>query len=54
MARAGEWRELLDLLVASLGSTGAPVTAAEHGELRSLLGAMDLPEAPLGGLTVEG
>jgi hypothetical protein len=54
MARAGEWRELVDLLVASLGSTGAPVTAAEHGELRSLLGAMDLPDAALGALTVEG
>lgn len=54
MAGAGEWRELVDLLVASLGSTGAPVTAAEHDELRSLLGAMDLPGTALGSLTVEG
>jgi hypothetical protein len=54
MARAGEWRELVDLLVASLGSAGAPVTAGERGELRSLLAAMDMPDAPLAGLTVEG
>jgi hypothetical protein len=54
MARAGEWRELVDLLVASLGTTGAPVTAAERGELRSLLDAMDLPAAPLAVLNVAG
>jgi hypothetical protein len=54
MARAGEWRELVDLLVASLGATGAPVTAGERGELRSLLAAMDLAEAPLAGLNVAG
>ena len=54
MARAGEWRELVDLLVASLGSTGAPVTVAECGELRSLLAAMDMPGTLLAGLHVEG
>jgi len=54
MARAGEWRELVDLLVASLGVTGAPVTAAEAGELRSLLAAMELSAAALAGLWVEG
>jgi hypothetical protein len=54
MARAGEWRELVDLLVASLGSAGAPVTAGERGELRSLLAAMDMPAGPLDGLTAEG
>jgi hypothetical protein len=53
MARAGEWRELVGLLVASLGSAGAAVTAGERGELRSLLAAMDLPDAPLAALTVE-
>lgn len=53
MARAGEWRELVDLLVASLGAAGAAVTAGERGELRSLLAAMDMPEAPLASLTVE-
>jgi hypothetical protein len=30
------------------------VTAGERGELRSLLAAMDLAEAPLGGLNVAG
>jgi hypothetical protein len=54
MARAGEWRELVGLLVASLGAAGAAVTAGERGELRSLLAAMDMPEAPLAGLSVEG
>jgi hypothetical protein len=54
MARAGEWRELVDLLVASLGSTGAPVTAGERGELRSLLDAMDMPGTSLASLNVEG
>lgn len=54
MARAGEWRELVDLLVASLGSTGAPVTAGERSELRSLLDAMDIPGTSLAGLNVEG
>jgi hypothetical protein len=53
MARAGEWRELVDLLVASLGSAGAAVTAGERDELRSLLAAMDMPEAPLASLTIE-
>jgi hypothetical protein len=54
MARAGEWRELVDLLVAGLASTGAPVTGRERAGLRSLLAAMDMSEAPLAGLTVEG
>ena len=54
MARAGEWRELVGLLVASLGSTGAPVTAGERGELRSLLEAMDMPGTSLADLNVEG
>ena len=54
MARAGEWRELVDLLVASLGSTRAPVTAGERGELRSLLDAMDMPGTSLASLNVEG
>jgi hypothetical protein len=40
--------------VASLGSTGTPVTAGERDELRSLLAAMDMPDAPLAGLNVEG
>jgi len=35
MAGAGEWQELVDLVVASLGLTRAPVTAAERDELRN-------------------
>jgi hypothetical protein len=54
MAGAGEWQELVDLLVASLAVTGAPVTAAERDELRSLLAAMNLPDGGLDGLTVDG
>ena len=54
MAGAGEWRELVDLLVASLGATGAPVTAGERGELASLLAAMDMPGTGLDDLGVEG
>jgi phosphoribosylcarboxyaminoimidazole (NCAIR) mutase len=53
MAGAGEWQELVDLLVASLGVTGTPVTVAERDELRSLLAAMDMPDNGLAGLTVE-
>jgi hypothetical protein len=54
MAGAGEWQELVDLLVASLGVTRAPVTVAERDELRSLLAAMSLPDVGLDGLTVDG
>jgi hypothetical protein len=54
MAGAGEWQELVDLVVASLGLTRAPVTAAERDELRSLLAAMDMPDGAITGLNVEG
>jgi len=54
MAGAGEWQELVDLLVASLGVTRAPVTADERDELRSLLAAMDIPNDGIAGLNVEG
>jgi hypothetical protein len=54
MAGAGEWQELVDLLIASLSLTQAPVTAGERDELRSLLQAMDMPNGPLDGLNVEG
>ena len=43
MADGGEWQELVDLLIASLSLTRAPVTADERNELRSLAEAMDLP-----------
>ena len=54
MAGGGEWQELVDLLIASLALTQAPVTAGERDELRSLAEAMDLPTGPLAGLNVQG
>jgi len=48
----GEWQELVDLLLASLTMTQAPVTAAERDELRSLAEAMELPADQLARLNV--
>jgi hypothetical protein len=50
----GEWQELVDLLIASLSLTRAPVTADERNELRSLAKAMDLPADQLAELHVLG
>ena len=52
MADGGEWQELMDLLIASLNVTRAPVTADERNELRSLAQAMDLPADQLAELRV--
>jgi hypothetical protein len=54
MADGGEWQELMDLLIASLNVTRAPVTADERNELRSLAQAMDLPADQLAELHVQG
>jgi hypothetical protein len=54
MADGGEWQELMDLLIASLNVTRAPVTAEERNELRSLAQAMDLPADQLAELHVLG
>jgi len=54
MADGGEWQELIDLLIASLNVTRAPVTADERNELRSLAQAMDLPADQLAELHVLG
>jgi hypothetical protein len=54
MADGGEWQELMDLLIASLNVTRAPVTADERNELRSLAQAMDLPADQLAALHVLG
>jgi hypothetical protein len=54
MADGGEWQELVDLLIASLSLTRAPVTADERNELRSLAEAMDLPADQLAELHVLG
>lgn len=53
VAADGYW-ELVDLLIASLTLTQAPVTADERDELRSLAEAMDLPVGSLTGLNVQG
>jgi hypothetical protein len=52
MADGGEWQELVDLLIASLRLTRAPVTADERNELRSLAEAVDLPADQLADLYV--
>ena len=54
MADGGEWQELMDLLIASLNVTRAPVTADERNELGSLAQAMDLPADQLAELHVLG
>jgi hypothetical protein len=54
MADGGEWQELMDLLIASLNVTRAPVTADERNELRSLAQAMELPADQLAELHVLG
>lgn len=54
MAGGGEWRELAELLVASLNVTQAAVTDGERDELRSLLAAMGVPGDPAATLNVKG
>jgi hypothetical protein len=54
MVGAGEWQELVDLLLASLGLTRAPVSAEERDELLALLQAMDMPTDPIAELNVQG
>ena len=54
MDQAGEWRELVDLLVASLASTGTPITSAEHAELRTIVDAMQMENDSLSRLNVAG
>lgn len=54
MADGGEWQELVDLLIASLAMTQAPVTSGERDELRTLAEAMDLPTDQLAGVNVQG
>ena len=54
MASAGEWQELVDLLIASLTHTQATVTVGERDELRSLIEAMYMPSGLLATLNVEG
>ena len=53
-ARAGEWGEAVDNLIAGLAETRAEVTRAERDELCSLLDAMGLPTGITEGLNVQG
>ena len=53
-ARAGEWGEAVDNLIAGLAETRAVVTAAERDELRALLAAMGLPADLADGLNIQG
>ena len=51
-ADAGEWDELLDLLVAALKSTGAHLSRKELEELRRIFTEWRLPTDELAGLNV--
>jgi len=53
-ARAGEWGEAVDNLIAGLVETQAAVTTAERDELCSLLGTMGLPTDITKGLNIQG
>jgi len=53
-ARAGEWGEAVDNLIAGLAEVRAVVTPAERDELRTLLDAMGLPTDLTDGLNVQG
>ena len=52
MARGGEWDELLDLLIATLSGTQAPVTVVERDELAALLHEADMPTDRLDALNI--
>jgi hypothetical protein len=52
-ARAGEWGEAVDNLIAGLIESQALVTTAERDELRSLLDAMGLPTDITNGLNIQ-
>ncbi len=52
MAGAGEWAELLDLLLAILLQTRAPVSGHERDQLRDVLAGWGLPTSQLDDLVV--
>jgi hypothetical protein len=52
MARAGEWRELVDPLVASLAYNQASITAEEASALRSYLEDLNILESPIDQITI--
>jgi hypothetical protein len=51
-ARAGEWGEAVDILLAGLIKGHVTVTADEQDELRSLLTAMGMATEPIDRLSV--
>jgi hypothetical protein len=51
-ARAGEWGEAVDILLAGLIKGHVTVTADERDELRSLLTAMGMATEPIDRLSV--
>ena len=53
-AEAGEWGEEIDLKLACLSAGQRPVTAAERGELVTLLEAMGMPPEPAEQLSADG
>jgi hypothetical protein len=52
MAQAGEWRELVDLLVASLAYTHASITADEASALRSYLDDLGIQDSAIDEITI--
>ncbi len=52
-ARAGEWGEAVDILLAGLAQARTPVSARERDELRELLEFMGMPTALAGKLNVQ-
>jgi len=52
LAAGGEWDELLDLLVAALRETRAPVTTGEKEQLHEVLAGWGLPTDQLVDLVV--
>jgi hypothetical protein len=50
--RAGDWGKALELLLAGLAESGAPVSPAEHEELTMLLAAIGQPAAAIPALSV--
>ena len=53
-ARAGEWGEAVDILLAGLIKAQVAVTAEERDELRSLLDAMGMDAGAADALSVNG
>lgn len=51
-ARAGEWGEAVDILLAGLITSHVTVTADERDELRTLLTAMGMATDPIDRLSV--